>query len=176
MRQARSGDEYGQNRTLFHKQLTALCALLLLPTAAGAQQLVLDNSNRPDYVYVISAEEGAFSGRTLTMKRVAPAVVVFSDRPTRIAGHMSTNEFVRRFSRWADQIDADPPNAVLSVLGLERSTVDGARTAQPQAGRRDPALGNAECCRAPCPRRSGSAPCSWKTQRAHPCCSLRAQP
>jgi hypothetical protein len=100
----------------------AIAALGRLPKTADSQQHVIDHSRRPDYLYVITADEGAFSGRTLTMKRVATAAAVFSDSPTRIAGHMLTSEFVSRFSRLADQADADPPNALLSVLGLDGAT------------------------------------------------------
>jgi len=45
-----------------------------------------------------------------------PAVVYFSDRPYRIAGHMSVREFVELWREGTDDYEVDPPNATLSIL------------------------------------------------------------
>jgi hypothetical protein len=53
----------------------------------------------------------------MTLKGITPTTIFFSDRPQRIAGHMSTEEFVSLWSKGKDSFLADPPNATLSVFG-----------------------------------------------------------
>ena len=91
--------------------------------AAAFGATVIDTSRDPDVLHVLTAREGAFAGRTLTLKSVASAVVFFRDRPARAAGHIATAEFERRFSRRAGGIDADPPNAIVSILGRDAMVV-----------------------------------------------------
>ncbi len=45
-----------------------------------------------------------------------PSVIHISDRPARIAGHRSVEDFVAAWDQGEDSFAADPPNAVLSVL------------------------------------------------------------
>jgi hypothetical protein len=52
----------------------------------------------------------------LTLKGVNPATVMFSDRPERIAGHMTTARFVPFWSEGSQSFLLDPPNATLSFL------------------------------------------------------------
>ncbi len=40
----------------------------------------------------------------------------FSDRPYRIAGHISLKKFVEQWGKGADSFKADPPNATLSIF------------------------------------------------------------
>lgn len=51
---------------------------------------------------------------TLSLNRVAPSTLYFSDRPERIVGHMTTEQFVGDWGEGPDNFQADPPNAVLS--------------------------------------------------------------
>jgi hypothetical protein len=90
-----------------------------VPHAGASPKIVLNDSETPQYLFVQTAWEGTFAGRTLTLKRVSPVTLFFSDRPARIAGHILTGEFVERFSKDAGKIDADPPNATLSVMTPE---------------------------------------------------------
>jgi hypothetical protein len=55
--------------------------------------------------------------RTLTLKRVSPSTLFFSDRPQRIAGHYQTrDEFLPFWSEGKDSFLKDPPNGTLSVF------------------------------------------------------------
>lgn len=54
-------------------------------------------------------------GDTLTLKG-APAVVYFSDRPSRIAGHKSMDDFAGLWNNSSESFKADPPNTALSIL------------------------------------------------------------
>ena len=48
-----------------------------------------------------------------------PNVLYFSDRPARVAGHLSLEKFVESWNKGTDSFKADPPNATLSVLTKE---------------------------------------------------------
>ena len=48
-----------------------------------------------------------------------PNVLYFSDRPDRVAGHLSLEKFVESWNKGSDSFKADPPNATLSVLTKE---------------------------------------------------------
>src|SRR5262245_16450292 len=52
----------------------------------------------------------------MTMKSVSPATVFFSDRPERIAGHMTTAEFIPFWGEGKDSFSHDPPDATLSIF------------------------------------------------------------
>jgi hypothetical protein len=55
--------------------------------------------------------------RTLTLKRVSPTTLFFSDRPQRIAGHYHTrDEFLPLWTEGKDSFLKDPPNGTLSVF------------------------------------------------------------
>ena len=66
-------------------------------------------------LFVQSASSGAYDGKTLTLNGV-PSTLYFSDRPKRIVGHLNTGSFVEQWSKSKDSFEADPPNAVLSIL------------------------------------------------------------
>jgi hypothetical protein len=78
--------------------------------AAAAEETV-------QMLFVQSAEGVEFSDGKMTMKGVSPATVFFSDRPERIAGHMTTAEFIPFWGEGADSFSKDPPNATLSIFG-----------------------------------------------------------
>lgn len=50
----------------------------------------------------------------LTLRGVSPSTLYFSDRPERIVGHMTTDEFVGEWGEGPNSFESDPPNAVLS--------------------------------------------------------------
>ena len=84
---------------------------------------VIDDSENPGYLFVLSATSGSLKGDTLTLNGV-PNVIYFSDRPARKAGHLSLEKFVEMWDKGDDSFKADPPNATLSVLKK-----DGAKNA-----------------------------------------------
>ena len=61
----------------------------------------------------------------LTLNGVGPTTLFFSDRPERIAGNMTTADFVPFWSDGKDSFLSDPPNADISILedGNLRQTV-----------------------------------------------------
>jgi hypothetical protein len=71
-------------------------------------------------LYVQSARRATAYGDVLTLHDLAPSTVMFSDRPTRIAGHLTTKQFVEGWGHGENSFLDDPPNAVLSFLGGEQ--------------------------------------------------------
>jgi hypothetical protein len=88
--------------------------LMLIPGLVFAEH-VIDDSKNTGYLFVISGTLGSLDGDTLTLNRV-PNVIYFSDRPDRVAGHLSLEKFVESWNKGVDGFKADPPNATLSVL------------------------------------------------------------
>jgi hypothetical protein len=68
-------------------------------------------------LFVQNAQGVSRDDGRMTLKGITPTTIFFSDRPQRIAGHMSTEEFVSLWSKGKDSFLADPPNATLSVFG-----------------------------------------------------------
>jgi hypothetical protein len=54
---------------------------------------------------------------TLTLGDVSPSTLYFSDRPERVVGHLTTEQFVNQWSEGPNSFLEDPPNAVLSYVG-----------------------------------------------------------
>ena len=76
---------------------------------------LIDDSEEPRYLFVLSVTSGSLKQDTLTLNGV-PNVIYFSDRTTRKAGHLSLEKFVEMWDKGDDAFKADPPNATLSVL------------------------------------------------------------
>lgn len=70
-----------------------------------------------ELLFVQSAHGARIDGSTLTLTRVSPGVVFFSDRPQRFAGHVRLAGFMQAWGEAGDSFANDPPNANLSVLG-----------------------------------------------------------
>jgi len=71
-------------------------------------------------LFVQNADGASLENGKLTLKGISPTTIFFSDRPQRITGHMSTEEFVPFWSKGKDSFLADPPNANLSVFSDDK--------------------------------------------------------
>lgn len=98
--------------------LLAPLSLALLGTkSAGASEKTGHEAHKmADFLFVQNSREVAFAEDRLTLKGINPVTVMFSDRPERIAGHMTTASFVPFWSKGGDSFLKDPPNATLSFL------------------------------------------------------------
>jgi len=67
-------------------------------------------------LFVQTAHGAEHADGRLVLRNVAPSTLFFSDRPQRIVGHLSTEEFVETWGEGEDSFAEDPPNAVLSFL------------------------------------------------------------
>jgi hypothetical protein len=92
--------------------ILSAAALLALPAWAA-------DSPEPKEVtllFVQSAEGARYREGRLTLDNVSPSTIFFSDRPERVAGHVTTADFLHSWNEGKDSFEKDPPNAVLSVL------------------------------------------------------------
>jgi len=75
---------------------------------------------------VINSRGATLEGNTLTMTDVSSNSIVFADRPVRAAGHVLTKDFLREWNEGGDSFAHDPPNATLSVLAADGTSVEDA--------------------------------------------------
>ncbi len=68
-------------------------------------------------LYVQTAHGITYDGSKLTLHTVAPSTLFFSDRPDRVTGHVSSQEFVQTWGDGEDSFASNPPNAALSIFG-----------------------------------------------------------
>ena len=100
--------------------ITAVLAMViaaqigLLPEASQAQ------GQMPQFLFVQNAKGVIFEKGTITLKGISPTTLFFSDRPMRIAGHYTTEEFVQMWGQGKDSFASDPPNATLSIFQEDR--------------------------------------------------------
>jgi len=69
-----------------------------------------------EYLFVLTADAASLADGVLRLNGVNPATLYFSDRPDRVAGHLTTEEFVASWGEGDDSFASNPPNATLSIL------------------------------------------------------------
>jgi hypothetical protein len=69
-----------------------------------------------DAMFAQTASGFARVGDRLVLSDVSPSTLYFGDRPSRVVGHVSTEEFVALWDAGEDSFAIDPPNAVLSFI------------------------------------------------------------
>ncbi|HEC12855.1 MAG TPA: hypothetical protein ENI80_06330 [Acidiferrobacteraceae bacterium] len=97
------------------KKILITCLVLIFASITVLAKDAINKKETPQFLYVLSAKAGSFEEKTLTLKDV-PLVIYFSDRPARIAGHMSLKEFVKMWGKGKDSFKKNPPNATLSIF------------------------------------------------------------
>jgi hypothetical protein len=84
--------------------------------ASTAAQAV-ENAKKADLLFVQNAKDVTVDGEKLILKGIGPTVLFFSDRPERIAGHMTNERYLKLWTKdGKDSFLADPPNATVSVF------------------------------------------------------------
>jgi hypothetical protein len=68
-------------------------------------------------MFVQTARNVTSDETTLTLRDLSPSTLYFSDRPERVVGHMTTEQFVAQWTDGPNSFFEDPPNAVLSYVG-----------------------------------------------------------
>lgn len=107
-------------------RIIVICLPLILGCGAAPQTAAPENEQagevsttatpEPEYLFVQAAQSTSIADGVLRMGSVNPATIYFSDRPDRIAGHMTTEEFVATWGEGDDSFASNPPNATLSIL------------------------------------------------------------
>lgn len=100
--------------------LVFLLAAVLLPiTACHGPAVNNSSSEAPQLMFVQSAEDLKVdpAAHTLRLVKVNQQTLYFSDRPQRIAGHLTMTDYLNEWTAQAgkDNFGQDPPNATLSV-------------------------------------------------------------
>jgi len=88
--------------------------VLTLVTGLVFAEHVIDDSKNPRYLFTLASNSGTFEGGILTLKGI-PLVVYFSDRPVRVAGHITLEKFAGMWDEGVDSLKEDPPNAELAI-------------------------------------------------------------
>ncbi len=69
-----------------------------------------------EFLFVQYSETATLSEGVLTLRGVAPETLYFSDRPHRIVGRITTQDFVKSWDDGEGSFSEIPPNAVLAVM------------------------------------------------------------
>jgi hypothetical protein len=67
-------------------------------------------------LYVQTASSMSYDNGKLTLHSLAPTTLFFSDRPDRVTGHVTSQDFVESWGKGRDSFASDPPNAALSIF------------------------------------------------------------
>ena len=67
-------------------------------------------------LFVQTAHGMAYADGVLTLKGMAPTTLLFSDRPDRVTGHLTSQDFFDSWTVGDDSFADTPPNAVLSIF------------------------------------------------------------
>ncbi len=98
-----------------HTSIVGIFAVMLtLVTGLVFAENVIDDSKNPQYLFTLASKSGTFEGNTLTLNGV-PLVVYFSDRPVRVAGHITLEKFIGMWDKGIDNFKNNPPNAELAI-------------------------------------------------------------
>ena len=65
-------------------------------------------------------------GDRVTFHRLSPSTLYFSDRPQRVVGHLTTQQFVDEWGKGENSFADDPPNAVISFVETGDETPEDA--------------------------------------------------
>ena len=108
-------------------------SFLLLTVAIATTAISCDQkqskeapSDDVDFLLVQNADGITLNDGVLTLKNIAATTLYFSDRPERIVGRVTTQEYVNHWAVGDNNFKADPPNAVISMIsetGAEDITV-----------------------------------------------------
>ncbi len=88
---------------------------LMIAMLSGAVAAQDGEAEDVSLLFVVSTTSGKVEGQTLTLEAV-PAVLWFTDRPERGAGHINPSDLADIWTAGEDSFTDDPPNAVLSLL------------------------------------------------------------
>jgi len=90
---------------------------IILVVVVGLLTSLVHAADEPMYLFVQSAKSVKISQDKITLKGVSASTVYFSDRPERIAGHVTTKKFVDDWAVGEDSFKLNNPNAAVSVFG-----------------------------------------------------------
>lgn len=96
--------------------VAVLGSAFLLASASLGSGALADTKEPVELLFVQNATGMHYADGTLTLEGSSPATVYFSDRPNRMVGSMSNEDFLKVWNKGKDNFSEDPPNAALSLL------------------------------------------------------------
>lgn len=101
------------------KLILLIFTIAAIAVSVHASEEAAMKEDTVDLLFIQDAQSVEFHKDTMILKDAKPQVLYFSDRPQRIAGHL-TREEAREIV--AESFKNVPPNAVLVIFGKEKST------------------------------------------------------
>ena len=102
----------------FKKFITLAAAVILCaPLVGSADEPKKTDQSKIQLMFVQTADDFKADGKTLRLVNVGQQTLYFSDRPVRIAGHLTMPAYMDEWKagEGPDNFSSDPPNATLSV-------------------------------------------------------------
>lgn len=107
-----------------HKLIVLTGALIIsVPLIGRADEPKKAGQGKIQLMFVQTADDFKADGKTLRLINVGQQTLYFSDRPVRIAGHLTMPAYMDEWKagEGPDNFGANPPNATLSVYELGRN-------------------------------------------------------
>jgi len=105
-----------------HRNLNKLIALagaliFSLPPMGRAEEKKKTDETKVQLMFVQTADDLKADGNTLRLVNVGQQTLYFSDRPARVAGHLTMPAYLDEWKagEGPDNFSSDPPNATISV-------------------------------------------------------------
>jgi hypothetical protein len=99
------------------------------------------DQNKIQLMFVQTAEDLKADGKTLRLVNVGQQTLYFSDRPVRVAGHLTMPAYMDEWKagEGPDNFGSDPPNATLSVYesGCHENTLAVVKISHPDIDGKD---------------------------------------
>jgi hypothetical protein len=121
------------NRSVY--AIVAVACLLCAPHPVFAQDAISSPAQKSiggsklemvPSLAVLNSKGATLQGNKLTLNDVSPSSIVFADRPVRAAGHVLTSEFIKQWDVGNNSFAKDPPNATISVMSSDGTSVKDA--------------------------------------------------
>ena len=93
-----------------------LFAIILLSFTVQNIYAQGQENDEMNFLFVQTAENVTYKDGLLTLKQISPTTLFFTDRPDRLAGHMTTIDFLSEWDEGDNSFAEDPPNAVISIF------------------------------------------------------------
>lgn len=106
------------------KVLTSIAAGVLAVTllsnrvhADPRETVKAAHREKAGWLFIQTAHGATFDGKTLTLTNVDPVILMFSDRPTRVAESVPLADFLRAWdAKKSGGFETDPPNAGITFI------------------------------------------------------------
>jgi hypothetical protein len=92
----------------------------------AAKQIGVTKTQMEPSLIVLNSHGAKLTDGQLVLSGITANTIVFADRPVRAAGHVLTAHLMEDWAKGSDSFAKDPPNATVSVLSKDGSSVSDA--------------------------------------------------